>query len=115
MEIKKEVILKTTSTWDGEEYESVTIKKPEATVLKITLPEKTKLAMHKHLMVNVVYILKGELTIVTDNGVERKVKAGESLAELIDKFHYGKNDGNEPVEMIIFYYGEKDTQLSVGE
>ena len=82
MEIKKEVILKTTSTWDGEEYESVTIKKPEATVLKITLPEKTKLAMHKHLMVNVVYILKGELTIVTDKGVEKKSKGWRKFSRI---------------------------------
>ena len=45
---KKQVLLKTTRTWDNTEYKKSKIKKPEATVLKITINVNEELPMHKH-------------------------------------------------------------------
>ena len=55
---EKEVILKTTSTWDNAAYKKLKIKKPEVTVLKIIIDVGESLPMHKHDLVNVAYVKK---------------------------------------------------------
>ena len=110
---EKEVLLKTTSTWDNAEYQKLKIKKPEVTVLKIIINVGEELPMHKHDLVNSAYVKKGALTVITDDNKEITLNEGEVLPELIGKYHYGKNTGNEPVELIVFYLGQKGTPLSV--
>ena len=112
---EKDVLLKTTSTWDNAEYKKLKIKKPEVTVLKIIINVNEELPMHKHDLVNIAYVKKGTLTVITDNQKEITLHEGEVLPELIGKYHYGKNTGNVPVELIVFYIGEKGTPLSVNK
>ena len=112
---EKEVLLKTTSTWDKAEYQKLKIKKPEVTVLKIVFNVGEELPMHKHDLVNIAYVKKGTLTVITDDNKEITLHEGEVLPELIGKYHYGKNTGNEPVELVVFYIGEKGTPLSVNK
>ena len=69
--------------------------------------------MHKHDLVNIAYVKSGTLTVITDNNEEITVNEGEVLPELIGKYHYGKNTGIKPVELIVFYIGEQGTPLSV--
>ena len=112
---EKEVLLKTTSTWDNAEYQKLKIKKPEVTVLKIIINVGEELPMHKHDLVNIAYVKQGTLTVVTDDNKEITLNAGEVLPELVGKYHYGKNTGNEPVELVVFYIGKKGTPLSVNK
>ena len=112
---EKEVLLKTTSTWDNAEYKKLKIKNPEATVLKIVIGVNEELPMHKHDLVNIAYVKKGTLTVITDDNKEITLHEGEVLPELIGKYHYGKNNGKEPIELIVFYIGQKGTPLSVNK
>ncbi len=112
---QKDVLLKTTSTWDNAEYKKLKIRKPEVTVLKIVINVNEELPMHKHDLVNIAYVKKGTLTVITENNQEITLHEGEVLPELIGKYHYGKNTGNEPVELVVFYIGEKVTPLSVNK
>ncbi len=112
---QKEVLLKTTSTWDNAEYKKLKIKKPEVTVLKIVINVGEELPIHKHNLVNIAYVKQGTLTVITDEDKEITLQEGEVLPELIGKYHYGKNTGNKPVELIVFYIGEKGTPLSVNK
>ena len=112
---EKEVLLKTTSTWDNAQYEKLKIKNPEATVLKIVIGVNEELPMHKHDLVNIAYVKKGTLTVVTDDNKEITLHEGEVLPELVGKYHYGKNTGSEPIELIVFYLGQKGTPLSVNK
>ena len=112
---QKEVILKTTTTWDNAQYKKVKIKNTEVTVLKIDIGIGEALSMHKHDLINVAYVKKGTLTVITDKGEEITVKEGECLPEIIGKYHYGKNTGKTPVELIVFYVGQKGTPLSVNK
>ena len=112
---QKDVLLKTTSTWDCAEYKKLKIKKPEVTVLKIVINVNEELPMHKHDLVNIAYVKKGILTVITDDNKKITLHEGEVLPELIGKYHYGKNTGNEPVELIVFYIGEMGTPLSVNK
>ncbi len=110
---EKEVLLKTRCTWDNMEYKKLKIKNPEATVLKIIIGVNEKLPMHKHDLVNIAYVKKGILTVITDDNKEITLHEGEVLPELIGKYHFGKNTGKEPIELIVFYLGQKGTPLSV--
>ena len=112
---EKEVLLKTTQTWDNAEYKKLKIKRPEVTVLKIVININEELPMHKHDLVNIAYVKKGTLTVITDEHKEITLHEGEVLPELIGKYHYGKNTGNVPVELVVFYIGEKGTPLSVNK
>ena len=111
----KDVLLKTTSTWDNAEYKKLKIKKPEVTVLKIRIDVGESLSMHKHDLVNIAYVKQGILTVITDKDEQITLHEGECLPELVGKYHYGKNTGNKPVELIVFYIGEKGTPLSVNK
>ena len=111
----KEILLKSSQTWDGAPLKPSSINNPEVTVLKITIPPHERLSVHKHPLLNVVYLNKGTLTIVSKDGQEKTIKKGECLTELIDTYHYGKNDTDEVTELIVFYFGEKGQQLSVEE
>ena len=112
---EKQVLLKTTSTWDNAEYKKLKIKNPEVTVLKIIIYVNEELPMHKHDLVNIAYVKKGTLTVITDDNKKITLHEGEVLPELIGKYHYGKNTGKEPVELVVFYIGEKNTPLSVNK
>lgn len=112
---EKQVLLKTTSTWDNAQYKKLKIKNPEATVLKIVIGVNEELPMHKHDLVNIAYVKKGTLTVITDDNKEITLQEGEVLPELVGKYHYGKNTGKEPVELIVFYLGQKGTPLSVNK
>jgi quercetin dioxygenase-like cupin family protein len=112
---EKEVLLKTTSTWDNAEFKKLKIKNPEVTVLKIIIKVNEELPMHKHDLVNIAYVNKGTLTVITDDNKEITLHEGQALPELIGKYHYGKNTGNVPVELVVFYLGEKGTPLSVNK
>ncbi len=112
---EKNILLKTTSTWDNAKYKKLKIKKPEVSVLKIIININEELPMHKHDLVNIAYVKKGTLTVITDDNKEITLHEGEVLPELVGKYHYGKNTGNEPVELIVFYIGEKGTPLSVNK
>lgn len=112
---EKQVILQTTSTWDNAKYKKLKIKNPEVTVLKIIINIGEELPIHRHDLVNVAYVKKGTLTVVTDKGEKITLHEGDALPELVGKYHYGKSEGNEPVELIVFYIGEKGTPLSVNK
>ena len=112
---EKDVLLQTTQTWDNAEYKKLKIKKPEVTVLKIVINVNEELPMHKHNLVNIAYVKKGTLTVITDDNKEITLHEGEVLPELVGKYHYGKNTGSKPVELIVFYIGEKGTPLSVNK
>lgn len=112
---EKEVLLKTTSTWDNTEYQRLKIKNPEVTVLKIVIGVDEELPMHRHDLVNIAYVKKGTLTVITDDNKEITLHEGDVLPELVGKYHYGKNTGKEPVELIVFYLGQKETPLSVNK
>ena len=112
---EKNVLLKTTSTWDNANYKKLKIKKPEVTVLKIIINVNEELPMHKHDLVNIAYVKQGTLTVTTDNNEQITVNEGECLPEIIGKYHYGKNAGNKPVELIVFYIGQKGTELTINK
>lgn len=104
---------KTSNSWNGKPLPDYPEGRPEVTVLQITIPAGTKIPMHKHTVINAAVILQGELTVVSDKGEKLHLKSGESIVELVESWHYGINEGNEDVELIVFYAGVKGKEITI--
>ncbi len=110
--IESKVLLKTDSSWNGAKIPAQNIANPETTLVKIKIAPKKSLPIHKHQMINVAYVVKGTLLVKTTDGKTITLKAGDTIAECIETWHYGENIGEDDVELLVFYIGEKSTPLS---
>lgn len=111
--VKVRVLAKTSLSWDGETLPAYPKGKPEVTILRITIPPKTNLPLHYHPVINAGVMLKGELTVITEKKEILHLKSGDSIIEVVNKYHYGKNEGDKPAEIIVFYAGIQDTPITV--
>ena len=110
---KVEVLTKTTSSWNGSELPHYPRGQPEITILRITIPPKSQLPVHEHPVINAGVLLKGELTVVTKDKETLHLKAGDPIVELVNQPHFGKNEGDQPAEIIVFYAGIKDGPITI--
>jgi quercetin dioxygenase-like cupin family protein len=101
-----EQLAKSTRSWNGETLPDYPSGRPEITILRIKVPAGAKLDMHKHPVINGGVLLKGELAVITEDDKILHLKAGDSIIEVVNKNHYGKNEGYEEAEIIVFYAGE---------
>jgi quercetin dioxygenase-like cupin family protein len=111
-EIKREILLQSSKSWDNTPYIRYPDAAPELTVLKLTIPANSKLPWHTHPIPNAAYILSGELIVEDRNsGQTRRIKPGEALAEMVNITHRGVT-GDEPVELVVFYAGSEGIPLA---
>ncbi|MFY9241585.1 MAG: cupin domain-containing protein [Polaribacter sp.] len=112
-EIQVVKLAETTKSWNGDDLPNYPEGKPKITVLKITIPPKTKLHKHYHPVINSGIILKGVLKVVDINNNILILKEGDVIVELVNKIHYGINEGNKSVEIIVFYAGTENLPITV--
>ncbi len=103
--VQVDVVLKTTKSWTGDLLPAYPKGQPEVTILKIVIPPHTKLPVHKHPVMNAGILTKGELVVVTQDNKELHMKAGDSINEVVHKWHNGENRTDKPAEIIVFYAG----------
>lgn len=108
-----ETLVKTSSSWDGEALPDYPKEKPEITILRIKIPAGAELPMHQHPVINAGVLLSGELTVVAKDKKTLYLKAGDSIVEVVNKAHYGKNEGNMTAEIIVFYAGTVNKPITV--
>jgi quercetin dioxygenase-like cupin family protein len=108
-----DLLAKTNLSWDGSPLPYYSKDAPEITILRIKIPPGVQLSLHKHPVINAGVLLNGELTVVTEDNSTLYLKAGESIVEVVNKWHYGKNEGNETAEIIVFYAGVQDTPITI--
>lgn len=112
-EIKVEKLAETIKSWNGDTLPKYPEGQPKVTVLKITIPPKTKLHRHYHSVINSGILLKGKLKVMDADENTLYLKEGDVIVELVNKIHYGINEGNRPVEIVVFYAGTEDLPLTV--
>lgn len=108
-----ETLAKSTVSWDGNTLPDYPKDKPEITILRIKIPAGAKLEMHKHPVINAGLMLSGELTVITEKNETLHLKAGDSIIEVVDKWHYGKNEGNKTAEIVVFYAGVVNQPITI--
>jgi quercetin dioxygenase-like cupin family protein len=111
--ISVSVLIKTGSSWDGTPLPAYPSTKPEITILRITIPAGAALPLHYHPVINAGVLLSGELTVITQDNKTLYLKAGDPIVEGVDKLHYGKNTGNIPAVILVFYAGCKGTPITI--
>ena len=107
------VLAKAGTSWDGEALPNYPKGKPEVTILRIKIPAGVKLPMHMHPVINAGVLLTGELTVVTDDNRTLYLKAGDAIVEVVNKWHYGKNEGDKTAEIIVFYAGLQGKPITI--
>lgn len=108
-----EKLIQTQTHWNQQPIQPIHIDHPQVSMLRITIPAGEKLAMHKHPVLNIGYLTKGELTVRSEKGEKLVMKAGDPIVELIDTWHYGESTGSEDAEIVVTYVGEKGNDLSI--
>ena len=112
-EVVVETLAKSSLSWDGEVLPDYPKGKSEITILRIKIPAGAELPIHGHSVINAGVLLSGELTVVTKDKKTLHLKAGDSIVEVVNKAHYGKNEGTETAEIIVFYAGIVDKPITV--
>jgi quercetin dioxygenase-like cupin family protein len=79
--------------------------KAEVTALVVHLPPGASTGWHKHPVPVYAYMLEGELTVRTENGVEKRFVKGEPIIEVMNLLHNGVNTGKETASLVAFYTG----------
>jgi len=111
--VTTEVLAKTGISWDGSPLPAYPDKSPEITLLRITIPAGTSLPLHRHSVINAGVLLSGELTVITEDDKTLLLNAGDPIVEVVNKWHYGKNTGNGPAVILVFYAGAIDTPITI--
>ena len=111
--VEVEVLAKTSLSWDESHLPDYSKGAPEITILRIKVPPGMQLPLHEHPVINAGVLLSGELTVVTEDGKTLHLKTGDSIVEVVNKWHYGKNEGNKPAEIIVFYAGISGMPITI--
>lgn len=111
--VKTEILSKNSTSWDGTKLPSLPSDSVEITIARITIPPGVKLPVHKHPNPLGGYVISGTLTVMKDDGTSRSFKAGESVVELVNTWHNGMNNGDEPLVLIAFYIGKTGIPLTI--
>ena len=112
-EAEVEVLAQSTKSWDGTALPRYPRSRPEITILRIVIPPHATLPIHKHLAINAGVLLRGSLVVEAENGRVLRLEGGDSIVELVNQWHYGRNDGDEPAEIIVFYAGTPGQPITV--
>jgi len=107
-----EVLQKSQASWNNTPIKQMNLENPEITVVRIQIPKGEKLAWHKHPILNVGYLTKGELTVRTEKGEVLVLKVGDPIIEVIDTWHYGESTGTEDAEIVVVYVGNKGDAIT---
>jgi quercetin dioxygenase-like cupin family protein len=108
-----EQLAKSSSSWDGNALPAYPQGQPEVTILRIKIPAGAKLEMHNHPVINAGVLIAGELTVITEDNKTHHLKAGDSIVELVGTKHYGKNEGTQTAEIIVFYAGVENKPITI--
>jgi quercetin dioxygenase-like cupin family protein len=100
-------------SWNGDSLPSYPSGKPKVSIVKVTIPPHSVLPHHYHPVINAGILLSGELTVIDEEGNILEMKAGDPIIEVVNKIHYGKNNGDIPAEIVVFYAGAEGMEIVV--
>ncbi len=110
---RADILIRTTRSWNGNPLPDYPGGTPEITIMRIRIPAGTTLPWHTHPVINAGVLISGELTVTTRSGKILEMKAGDPIVEVVDTWHYGKNTGQKPADIIVFYAGTKGRPVTV--
>ena len=106
-------LVKSSRSWDGAMLPPYPQGQPEVSIKRIIIPAGVRLELHRHPVINAGVLLRGQLTVVTDDGRTLHLKEGDPIVELVGTAHYGVNEGAGPAEIVVFYAGVSGASVTV--
>lgn len=110
-----DAIVKTGYSWNGDLLPDYPEGKPEITILRIKIPSGAVLPMHMHPVINAGYMLKGRLKVITEDGKGIELRAGDGIVEVVNRWHYGVNEGDQDAEIVVFYVGQAGKPITISK
>ena len=110
--ITASTVLKTATSWDGTPIHYPP-GRAEVTGMVIELVPGAQTGWHRHEVPSFALVLEGELEVRLKNGVTKRFKSGEALAEVVDTLHNGRNVGPGTVKLVVFYAGAADRKPTI--
>lgn len=112
--VKTTKLMKTTSSWDGTPI-AYPAGQAEITGILVEIAPGGETGWHQHTVPSFGMLLEGELDVRLKDGSVKRLKAGDTLAEVVNTLHNGRNAGTTPLKLVVFYAGAVDKPLSVKE
>lgn len=106
--VQAKVILKTTTTSNSAPITYLKTDQPEVTAMTVNIAPGAQTGWHTHPIPVYAYVLSGCLTIKIEGNITRKFNTGDVIIEVENARHNGVNEGDTPVELIVFYTGAKN-------
>ncbi len=102
--VKVTPILNASTSWNGVPiaYPSGT---PQITGQLVEILPQGETAWHEHPVPSFGMILEGTLEVSLLDGTKKVLKAGDSVVEVVNTPHRGKNIGEGSVKLLVFYAG----------
>ena len=110
--IKVTPLIQSTQSWNG-----ASIAYPEGqaqiTGLMIEIAPGADTGWHQHPAPSFGMITQGTLEVTLRDGRVKRLQAGDALIEVVNTDHIGRNVGEVPVKLIVFYAGAVGQVLTV--
>ena len=103
--VTSRVLVKTSVTGNGQSISYPVTDKAEVTAMTVELVSGAETGWHKHQVPVYAYVISGRLSVEIEGGKQLSFAAGEAIIEVVNTLHNGKNMGNEPVKLAVFYLG----------
>ena len=97
----------------GQKISYPEVKDAKVTMMKITFPPGETTGWHKHNIPVFSYILKGTLTVQTEDNKITQFKENTSFAESHNIYHKGTNNEKTDLVVLAIYLGGDEKELSV--
>ncbi|WP_445361757.1 cupin domain-containing protein [Microbulbifer sp. EKSA005] len=112
--VKFDTLVESTKDWAGDTLPQYPEGQPELSVVRVTIEPGARLPVHKHPVPNSVYVAEGTLKVtLVDQDKSLTLDEGKAYVEVTDMWHFGRNEGDKPATLIIFYAGAKGIPTTV--
>ncbi|HEY6874308.1 MAG TPA: cupin domain-containing protein [Geobacteraceae bacterium] len=107
--VTSKVLVKTSVTGNGQQITYPVTDKAVVTAMTVDVAPGAETGWHKHPGPVFAYVMSGKLSVEIEGGKQLSFEAGDAIIEVINTMHNGKNSGNVPVKLVVFYLGSEGT------
>ncbi len=104
--VKATRILTSTVASNGQKLSYLKTDNPDVTAMLVEIPAGGETGWHVHRVPVYAYMLGGRITVEMEGGKRYEFKEGDAIFEVRDIPHNGRNSGDRPARLVVFYTGE---------
>jgi quercetin dioxygenase-like cupin family protein len=110
--IKITPLLQSTQSWNGTPI-AYPAGQAQITGIMVEIAPGADTGWHQHPAPSFGVITQGTLEVTLRDGQVRRLQTGDALIEVVNTEHIGRNVGDVPVKLIVFYAGVVGQVLTV--